>query len=87
MGICVTIWLILISVKDYFIGMYVYSTAATMSLEQFSTIGIRTINSGSFLLDKNYKDSFIDLFSKLTLELKRRTINTRLEKIDKDFDS
>ena len=67
--------------------MYVYSTAATMVLEQFSPIGIRTINSGSFLLDKNYKDSFIDLFSKLTLELKRRTINTRLEKMEKDFDS
>lgn len=73
--------------KDYFIRMYVYSTAATMSLEQFSPIGIRTINSGSFLLDKNYKDSFIDLFSKLTLELKLRTINTRLEKMEKDFDS
>lgn len=73
--------------KDYFIGMYVYSTAATIVLEQFSPIGIRTINSGSFLLDKNYKDSFIDLFSKLTLELKRRTINTRLEKMEKDFDS
>ena len=67
--------------------MYVYSTAATMVLEQFSPIGIRTINSGSFLLDKNYKDSFIDLFSKLTLELKRRTIYTRLEKMEKDFDS
>ena len=49
--------------EDYVIGMYVYSTAATMVLEQFSPIGIRTINSGSFLLDKNYKDSFIDLFS------------------------
>ena len=73
--------------KHYFIEMYVYSTAATMVLEQFSPIGIRTINSGSFLLDKNYKDSFIDLFSKLTLELKRRTINTRLEKMEKDFDS
>lgn len=73
--------------KDYFIGMYVYSTAATMVLEQFVPNGIRTINSGSFLLDKNYKDSFIDLFSKLTLELKRRTINTRLEKMEKDFDS
>lgn len=73
--------------EDYFIGMYVYSTAATMVLEQFSPIGIRTINSGSFLLDKNYKNSFIDLFSKLTLELKRRTINTRLEKMEKDFDS
>ena len=73
--------------KDYVIGMYVYSTAATMELEQFSQYGIRTINSGSFILDKNYKDSFRDLFSKLTLELKRRTINTRLEKMEKDFDS
>ena len=73
--------------EDYVIGMYVYSTAATMVLEQFSPYGIRTINSGSFLLDKNYKDSFIDLFSKLTLELKCRTINTRLEKMEKDFDS
>lgn len=73
--------------KDYFIRMYVYSTAATMVLEQFTPYGIRTINSGSFLLDKNYKDSFIDLFSKLTLELKCRTINTRLEKMEKDFDS
>lgn len=73
--------------EDYFIGMYVYSTAATMVLEQFSPIGIRTINSGSFLLDKNYKDSFRDLLIKLTLELKRRTINTRLEKMEKDFDS
>lgn len=67
--------------------MYVYSTAATMALEQIAPNGIRTINSGSFLLDKNYKDSFRDLFSKLTLELKRRTINTRLEKMEKDFDS
>ena len=73
--------------KDYFIGMYVYSTAATMALEQFSPNGIRTINSGSFLLDKNYKDSFRNLLSKLTIELKRRTINTRLEKMEKDFDS
>lgn len=73
--------------KDYFIGMYVYSTAATMALEQFSPIGIRTINSGSFLLDKNYKDSFRNLLSKLTIEQKRRTINTRLEKMEKDFDS
>ena len=71
--------------KDYFITMYVYSTVATMSLEQFVPNGIRTINSGSFLLDKNYKDSFIDLFSKLTLELKRRTINTRLEKNGERF--
>lgn len=73
--------------KDYFIGMYVYSTAATMALEQFSPNGMRTINSGSFLLDKNYKDSFRNLLSKLTIELKRRTINTRLEKMEKDFDS
>lgn len=73
--------------KDYFIGMYVYSTAATMALEQFSPNGIRTINSGSFLLDKNYKDSFRNLLSKLTIELKRSTINTRLEKMEKDFDS
>src|SRR5574344_2025879 len=73
--------------KDYVIGMYVYSTAAIMALEQFTPNGIRTINSGSFLLDKNYKDSFRDLFSKLTLEIKRRTINTRLEKMEKDFDS
>lgn len=73
--------------KDYFIGMYVYSTAATMALEQFSPNGIRTINSGSFLLDKNYKDSFRDLFSKLTIELKRRALNTILEKMEKDFDS
>lgn len=73
--------------KYYFIGMYVYSTAATMALEQFSPNGIRTINSGSFLLDKNYKDSFRNLLSKLTIELKRRTINTRLEKMEKDFDS
>ena len=72
--------------KDYFIRMYVYSTAATMVLEQFTPNGIRTINSGSFLLDKNYKDSFRALFSKLTLELKCRTINTRLEKMEKDFD-
>lgn len=73
--------------KDYFIGMYVYSTAATMALEQFSPNGIRTMNSGSFLLDKNYKDSFRNLLSKLTIEQKRRTINTRLEKMEKDFDS
>ena len=73
--------------KDYFIGMYVYSTAAIMALEQFTPNGIRTINSGSFLLDKNYKDSFRYLFSKLTLEIKRMTINTRLEKMEKDFDS
>lgn len=73
--------------KDYVIGMYVYSTAATMALEQIAPNGIRTINSGSFLLDKNYKDSFRDLFSKLTLELKRMTINTRLEKMEEDFES
>lgn len=73
--------------KDYVIGMYVYSTAATMALEQIAPNGIRTINSGSFLLDKNYKDSFRELFRKLTLELKRRTINTRLEKMEKDFES
>ena len=73
--------------KDYVIGMYVYSTAATMALEQFTPIGIRTINSCSFLLDKNYKVSIRDSLSKLTLELKRRTINTRLEKMEKDFDS
>lgn len=72
---------------DYVIGMYVYSTVATMALEQFAPNGIRTINSGSFLLDKNYKNSYRDLFNKLTLELKRRTINTRLEKMEKDFDS
>ena len=73
--------------QEYVIGMYVYSTAATMALEKFTKNGIRTINSGSFLLDKKYKDSFKNLFSKLTLELKRRTINTRLEKMEKDFDS
>lgn len=73
--------------KEYVIGMYVYSTAATMALEQFAPNGIRTIQSGSFLLDKNYKDSYRDLFRKLTLELKCRTINTRLEKMEKDFDS
>ena len=66
--------------KEYVIGVYVYSTAATMALEQFYPNGIRTIQSGTFLLDKNYKNSYRDLFNKLTLELKRRTINTRLEK-------
>lgn len=71
--------------KEYVIGVYVYSTAATMALEQFYPNGIRTIQSGSFLLDKNYKNSYRDLFNKLTLELKRRTINTRLEKMEKDF--
>lgn len=72
--------------EDYVIGMYVYSTTAIMVLEQSTKVGIRTINAGSFSLDKKYKDSFRTLFRKITLELKRSTMNTRLEKMEKDFD-
>lgn len=72
--------------REYFIRMYIFSTTAIMVLEQSTKVGIRTINSGSFSLDKKYKDSFRTLFRKITLELKRSTMNTRLEKMEKDFD-
>ena len=47
--------------EDYVIGMYVYSTAATMALEQFAPNGIRTIKSCLKYCDKEHATKRITL--------------------------